>query len=403
MSFVLSCDPPICRIAFHIAWSIDTHSLDIIAHTFDMPRLAPRLLRYARQQHTILPYILYATRDIESARNELRWLVEHTQTLFAGSTKQNAVRRRQELSRLCLRRSRGVPLQYLLGTEYFGDLLLRCQPGVLIPRPETAASVTYLAERLCRGFTRLDTERLDVLDLCSGSGCIPLLLKHEIRKCGHEKVELDMLGVDISSRAIALARHNVEQQDQDARATIRFLQADVLDSSEQRSTKQVPSLGAALQTSDPSYGTARHKTFDVLISNPPYISPSAFKSTTARSVRRFEPKLALVPESGAAEMKTEVDDGTAFYPRLIFTARRVHAKIVLFEVADLQQAEQVVAMLCADDAWTGIEIWRDELHGLYVEEASCFGRQISIRGRGHGRSVVAWTAEGATWMSSDVH
>lgn len=105
--------------------------------TFDkhhMPRLSPRLFLEARKHHALLPLILQTTRDIGSARNEFRWLKEHA----IAATKQTASPARQgwrqRLRALCVVRGRGRPLQYLLGTEYFGNLEIVCKPGVLIPR-----------------------------------------------------------------------------------------------------------------------------------------------------------------------------------------------------------------------------------------------------------------------------
>lgn len=92
-----------------------------------MPRIPHRLLRHARRAHALLPSLLLACRDIASARNELRWLREHAVTVAPASW-------RARLRAMVLDRSAGRPLQYILGTEYFGDLEIACRPGVLIPR-----------------------------------------------------------------------------------------------------------------------------------------------------------------------------------------------------------------------------------------------------------------------------
>ena len=88
-----------------------------------MPRLPNSLIREAYKQNPLLVPILKSCRDLESARNELRWLTEHV-----GSAKSS------ELAQLARQRGRGVPLQYILGSEWFGDLEIKCRPGVLIPR-----------------------------------------------------------------------------------------------------------------------------------------------------------------------------------------------------------------------------------------------------------------------------
>jgi len=103
-----------------------------------MPRLSPRLIREAQRLHPLLPLTLSATRDLPSAQNELRWLKHHAiqnASHTASATSKDVNRSwRRELRRLCVRRSQGEPLQYLLGTEFFGDLEISCEPGVLIPR-----------------------------------------------------------------------------------------------------------------------------------------------------------------------------------------------------------------------------------------------------------------------------
>ena len=97
-----------------------------------MPRLSTSILRHARHQHPLLPLLLRGCHDIDSARSELRWLREHA--LMTGDSKSPAPTWRQRLRQLCLKRAKGVPLQYILGTQPFGDLEILCKPGVLIPR-----------------------------------------------------------------------------------------------------------------------------------------------------------------------------------------------------------------------------------------------------------------------------
>ena len=108
-----------------------------------MLRISRRLFRRARQIDPLLPLLLRATSDLPSAQDELRWLREHV----ANSNRRirdgrHAQKKGQSrLEQLCRRRSTGEPLQYVLGTEFFGDLELRCRPGVLIPRYTRALPV----------------------------------------------------------------------------------------------------------------------------------------------------------------------------------------------------------------------------------------------------------------------
>ena len=88
-----------------------------------MPRLSNSLLRHANRIDRLLPLLLQSCRDLNSACNELRWLREHVN-----------VRNAPSLSGLCRQRATGKPLQYILGSQSFGELDILCEPGVLIPR-----------------------------------------------------------------------------------------------------------------------------------------------------------------------------------------------------------------------------------------------------------------------------
>lgn len=146
-------------------------------------------------------------------------------------------------------------------------------------RADTAASVTHLAS-LLRNAQSLPPE-IRVLDLCTGTGCIPLLFHHEISSASNN-INLRVLGVDISEKALRLARHNLQRlrktrQLQD-NGPWDFLQADIMVNPFSDQTEGVLSLTAALNFKKmPSF-------WDILISNPPYISPSAFWKTTTLSL-----------------------------------------------------------------------------------------------------------------------
>jgi methylase of polypeptide subunit release factors len=217
-------------------------------------------------------------------------------------------------------------------------------------------------------------------------------------KIGH------VVGVDISPKALKLSEYNKAKQLHEGNvygssnptklATLRnmqFVQADVL--ADDNSSSSVMSKLRDTISVKPDY--------DVLISNPPYISSAAFRITTAASVRRYEPKLALVPPHSPT--KQIVEDGDAFYPKLYDIAKAVNSKVVLFEVADMEQACRVAAM--ADEHWATVEIWRDDPGATvgetgYADVGHVDRQRIRVRGHGNGRSVVAYTAEGSQWCNN---
>jgi hypothetical protein len=134
--------------------------------------------------------------------------------------------------------------------------------------------------------------------------------------------------------------------------------------------------------------------WDILISNPPYISPLAYWKTTTRSVRGYEPKLALVPPFTIRQ--EDAQQGDMFYPRLLEIARDVEAKIVLLEVADLEQAQRVAHRARVLDIFDGIEIWRED--PFASAEASTEEEEIPVIGKGNARSVLCWRGAGSSWL-----
>jgi len=148
---------------------------------------------------------------------------------------------------LLTRREAGEPLQYLLGSAPFADLMLACRPGVLIPREDTACLV--LAALPCA-----PARPLRVLDLCAGSGCMGLLFAHHRPDCA-------LTFADISPDALALCRDNATACVRDA----EFVASDVFST--------LPG------------------TWDVILCNPPYIPTTDLPALTPEV--RAEPSLAL--------------------------------------------------------------------------------------------------------------
>jgi methylase of polypeptide subunit release factors len=257
-------------------------------------------------------------------------------------------------------------------------------------RQDTAASVTNLV-RLLHTAQKLPSE-LRLLDLCTGTGCIPLLFRHELSLvCTN--VRLRALGVDVSNRALSLARNNTRRIDKrrpnPGEDEIKFVKADVLvDPYADHHDGPLP-LKTVLNIE-------KHSPFwDILIANPPYISPADYWKTTTRSVRGYEPTLALVPPQQRPG-QSNTQQGDAFYPRLLEIARDAEAKIVLLEVADLQQALRVAKCAQNFDIFDGIEIWRESPDSSTSTPAEEDG--FPIVGEGNGRSVLCWRDAGTSWL-----
>lgn len=139
------------------------------------------------------------------------------------------------------------------GNVDFGPLNLICRPPTLIPRPETAHIFTRLSDVLLATSTP-GSKPLHVLDLCSGSGCIPLLLSHQLQDRLHHA-----LGIDISDKAIRLAQENAGLLDIN---NVSFSRRDIY------SSEIVTDVLKACKGNKMS----------ILTANPPYISDEEWKS-----------------------------------------------------------------------------------------------------------------------------
>ena len=161
----------------------------------------------------------------------------------------------REMGDAVLRIRKGEPLAYILQEWDFYGMRLHVTPDVLIPRDDTCA-VTALAIRKALFLDQSPR----ILDLCTGSGCIGLAIAHRVKDA---KVTL----ADISQEAIAVARKNAVAQKLSAR--VSCVQADAL---------KAPAafLGK----------------FDMIISNPPYITRQEMLELP-ESVSNYEPHLAL--------------------------------------------------------------------------------------------------------------
>ncbi|KAL9046162.1 MAG: hypothetical protein Q9214_000937 [Letrouitia sp. 1 TL-2023] len=343
-----------------------------------MPRLQPALLRRAYSIDCLLPLLLRSCPDLDQARRELRWIGDHVhskqleKTTFSKNLQEDFHFR---LHHLCVARSKGKPLQYVLGDQPFGDLEILCEPGALIPRPETEAWTSHLAS-LVLGSYKVDSATLRVLDLCTGTGCIALLLYQMFSR---QLPSLDVLGIDISRTAVSLARKNLKHNvfkgllPTTALQQVRFCVANVFED---------------MAMENRISGTD----WDVLVSNPPYVSPVSFSHETTRSVRNWEPKDALVPAIMSSSDNEIVGD--AFYPKLLEYAEKSKVKVVVLEAADMAQATRVVSIIHKSSNWEDCEIWCDWPAQGQVEHRNLYGKNVSIRGQGHGRAVIAWSKKG---------
>lgn len=229
----------------------------------------------------------------------------------------------------------------MVGTQPFGPLDLLVRPPVLIPRQETED----WSLRLSKLITPTSDQTIRLLDLCTGSGCIPLLLCR-LWTSGAVKA----LAVDIAEEAVQLARDNanhvdVRVQDIDdrrlgrTRNTISIMKADIL---EQNFPLDLKTLGWT--------------PFDVLTANPPYI-PKAQFDALPRSVRHYEDSRALLGDP----VGSSGGDGLTFYrtiAHLCASGLVKNGALIALEVGE-GQSRQVEHLMIAEGKVKKTEIWRD--------------------------------------------
>jgi release factor glutamine methyltransferase len=167
-----------------------------------------------------------------------------------------------------------MPFHYVLGTTPFLNLELLLEPPVLIPRPETEEMCDDLIHQL----NKLSNKNLCILDIGTGTGAIALSLAKALP---HAQV----YAVDIAQNALELAQRNAEHNHIH---NVSFVRSDIF---------------TAL---------AQGVTFDLIVSNPPYIAPEEFESLDD-SVVQWEDKLALVAQNhGLAILERIIKQASRF-------------------------------------------------------------------------------------------
>ena len=191
----------------------------------------------------------------------------------------------------------GCPVQYVTGKTEFCDMTFHVDGSVLIPRPETEELVLW-AEQCAAGF-----QRPRILDVCTGSGCIAIVLAAHLPQA-------EVTALDISHTALETARRNASMNG----VRIRFIEDDALNG--------MPSLAG--------------ETFDIIVSNPPYIPHSEIESMHV-NVTRYEPHEALFVDDA---------DPLVFYRAIARAARTMLSEggSLLFEVHEAW-AERTAEML----------------------------------------------------------
>ena len=285
--------------------------------------------------------------------------------------------------------------------------------SLMLYRPETESYTTHLAElinshRLDRVLSKYTCQEHDageisrsskiphlrILDLCTGSGCIPLLLNSLLSK---SVVRVESYGWDISEDAISLAKENLAHNVRLGHVKLscdNHLRFDVVDIFD----LDYKLLRLLIKLSNQKTNDVK---VDIIISNPPYISQEAFKRETTRSVRNWEPRLALVPAKlPPSQLSMGIDGADIFYQRLLVLHSDVfRSQLLVMEVGDEAQAIRVARMALGHCNSLNIrnarerncvEIWKDSPETDELQELQVGGDMVLVKGTGNFRAVVSY-------------
>ena len=206
------------------------------------------------------------------------------------------------------KRAGRIPLQQLTGEQDFMGLTFTVNENVLIPRQDTEILVEEVLKEL--------HDRMRILDMCTGSGCILLSLLHYSNDC-------EGLGVDLSAEALEVAGRNVLKVLTPEKAEhAHFLQSDLFEKVEGK--------------------------FEIIVSNPPYIASAEIEKLMPE-VRDHEPRMAL----------DGTEDGLHFYRRIIKEAGKhlVNSGMLFFEIGYDQG--QAVSELMRTGGYREVQVVQD--------------------------------------------
>lgn len=203
------------------------------------------------------------------------------------------------------------PAQYVLGEAWFAGMKFYVNEQVLIPRPETEELVEWIMNDYRQ---RTTDNRLNFLDIGTGSGCIPVALKKNIPNVA-------VFACDVSKTALEIAAGNAKSNN----AAVQYIQCDILNEEE---WMKLPAV-------------------DVIVSNPPYI-PLKDKATMHENVLNYEPSLALFVQD---------EDPLLFYRTIAKLAIAKKISTIYFEIHEGKG--NAIVQLLKEMGFATIELKKD--------------------------------------------
>jgi release factor glutamine methyltransferase len=218
------------------------------------------------------------------------------------------------------RSEREMPLQYILGRVPFCSLVIGVEPPTLIPRPETEEWTQWVITIL----NLVQDKNFDILDLCSGSGCIALALAKYLPQA-------QIIGADISNDAIRLAEKNKALN---ALINTQFIVSDLFSAFEQDK-----------------------KQFDLIVSNPPYLSLDEWKDLDCSVLEWEDPKALAAGQTGLELYEKIISQAHGYLKPLSETFIKYQIPRLVFEFG-VNQASALATML-HNYGFKNIRVYKD--------------------------------------------
>lgn len=273
---------------------------------------------------------ILSSENIPDAKIDARLLLEYAcktdrNTLFLQGDMEVDIDKEKLYLDLISKRKQHIPLQHLTGEQEFMGLTFEVNEHVLIPRQDTECLVEIVLKHLHDG--------MQILDMCTGSGCILISLLRYSNDCVG-------VGADLSEKALEVAKKNAKRLGNNGIADkmdIRFIQSNLFEKVDGK--------------------------FDMIVSNPPYIKTEVI-DTLMPEVKDFEPMMAL----------DGMEDGLYFYRRIILDAKKYlnRGGQLFFEIG-YDQGEDV-SMLMRDGGYVDVNVAKDlagldrVVYGAFLEE-----------------------------------
>lgn len=240
------------------------------------------------------------------------------------------------LNEILSRLKKEEPIQYILGKTEFYGFPFKVSSDTLIPRPETEELVEWIL--LEKQETRNKKQDFSILDIGTGTGCIPISLKKNLSN-------VTVSAIDVSEEALKIARQNAELND----VEISFILQDIL-KSESLNIIANEMKQSVINKEITSSETPRNDVkFDIIVSNPPYVR-NLEKVEINNNVLKNEPHLALFVDD---------DKPLVFYDKISDLAKKHLSKngLLFFEI-NQYLGNETVEML-KSKGFTKVELRKD--------------------------------------------